>query len=53
MASQQQVQQALDIVKAAVSSGDKGGFEALNYPEKVAKLIDVVLSKLEEIAKKP
>ena len=45
------IQHAAEIAKAAVSSGEKAGIEALNHPDEVAKLLEVVAAKLDALAK--
>ena len=43
------INQAVEIAKAAVGAGDKSGVEALNHPEEVAKLIEVVAKKFVDL----
>ncbi len=44
------IREAAEIAKAAVSSGERAGYEALTHPDEVAKLIEVVATKIQEIA---
>jgi len=47
--SPQNIAYATDVAKAAVSSGEKAGLQALNHPEDVAKLIETVAKKIQEL----
>jgi hypothetical protein len=44
------ITQAIEIAKAAIGSGEKSGLEALNYPDKVSKLIDTAARKIQQLA---
>ena len=44
------IKQAIEVTKAAVGAGEASGREALTRPEAVAKLIEVVAQKIQELA---
>jgi hypothetical protein len=45
------IELAVEVAKAAVSSGDKAGFDALNHPDEVAKLIETVAKQIDTLNK--
>jgi hypothetical protein len=47
----QAIEFGVEVAKAAVSSGEKAGFEALNNPHEVAKLIEAVAKQVMDLSK--